>query len=154
LIAWGPFRVHGIFPKRGQAGFMRTVDGFENGEDKDGKTLRVFQIRYKWHAGLSLPDWRSAVRIANIDTSAYGPGSPPDLINPISEAKERIRGMGPKNLALYMSEKTKIELARQMRDKLNVQLSVNQAGVMAADMFDGIPVYKVDQLRNEPQITA
>jgi len=156
LVCWGPMRVYGIFPKNiGTAGFQKIFDGMHNAVAINGKTLRVWQSTYKWHAGLVVADWRSTVRIANLDISdlqASAPGAT-FLTDLLVTAIERIRGVGPKSPQIYMSERMMTFLRLQIRKESNVNLTFENVAGRRVMMFDGIPVNKVDQLTLEGTIT-
>ena len=155
LICWGPMRVYGIFPKNiGTAGFVKTFDGLHNALAANAKTLRVWQNTYKWHAGLVVADWRSTVRIANLDISdlkASAPGAT-NLTDLMVTAIERIRGVGPKSANFYMSERMMTFLRLQIRKESNVNLTFENVAGKKMMIFDGIPVNKVDQLTLEGTI--
>ncbi|MCK5128201.1 MAG: hypothetical protein KAR42_18235, partial [candidate division Zixibacteria bacterium] len=70
MMYMGNRNIHGIYPKGSTAGIKKRTeekrltaapDG--NGEYEAVKTI------YKFDGGLAIPDWRSVVRIANIDVS-------------------------------------------------------------------------------------
>lgn len=155
LVCWGPMRVYGIFPKNiGTAGFIRTFDGMHNAAADNGKTLRVWQNTYKWHAGLVVADWRSAIRIANLDISLLKASAPGEtkLVDLLVTAIERVRGVGPKSPQIYMSEQMKTFLRLQIRKESNVNLTFENVAGKEVMMFDGIPVNKVDQLTLEETV--
>lgn len=161
LVCWGPTRVYGIHPMHiGKAGFNRQFQGEHNIQDDDGHTLVVEQTSYKWHAGLVVADWRSVVRIANLDivalkaeaASATVSGTGSTLTNFIIQAIERIRGSGPKSANLYMSEEMMTILRTQIVNKNNVEYDFNNVAGKKIVMFDNIPVRKVDQLGLENQV--
>jgi len=159
LICWGPFRNYGVFPKAvGTSGFVRQFDGMQNATAPNGKTLRVMQTAYKWHSGLVVADWRSTVRIANLDivelkAEAATGASGSKLVNFLIEAIERIRGVGPKSPNIYMSEEMMTILRKQIINKFNVDLTFDSVAGKQTLMFDGIPIRKVDQLVTEAQVT-
>ena len=71
LIVWGPNTVHGIYPKGSVAGLTMTDKGQVTIEDVDGSggRMEAYRTHYRWDCGLTVRDWRYAVRIANIDKS-------------------------------------------------------------------------------------
>jgi hypothetical protein len=71
LICWSPQTLHGIIPKGSRAGIQQRDLGEVTIEDADGSNgrMQAFRTHYRWDVGLTVRDWRYAVRIANIDRS-------------------------------------------------------------------------------------
>ena len=69
LVVWGELTVHGIIPKGSKAGLQHHDLGEQTLQDADGGKYQGYRTHYKWDAGLTVRDWRHAVRIANIDVS-------------------------------------------------------------------------------------
>jgi hypothetical protein len=68
IVSWGPKGAYGFFPKSSKG-------GLEEGElmkgeikDEEGKEFPGYKQYFKWKLGLTVKDYRSVVRIANIDT--------------------------------------------------------------------------------------
>jgi len=68
-VVWGDNDFHGFFPKNLKAGIQHEDLGKFDAEDADGKKYRAVGDEWKWNLGFFLADWRSAVRICNIDVS-------------------------------------------------------------------------------------
>ena len=66
LVVWGPNTCHGIVPK-GTAGLQHCDLGQVTLDDAAGGRYEGYRTHYKWDVGLTLRDWRYAVRIANVD---------------------------------------------------------------------------------------
>jgi hypothetical protein len=69
MVVWGPNTVHGIYPKGSKAGLSHQDLGEVTLEDGAGGLYQGLRTHYSWDCGLTLRDWRSVVRIANIDVS-------------------------------------------------------------------------------------
>jgi hypothetical protein len=69
LVVWSERTIHGFFPKGKKAGLEHEDLGIFPTLDENGATYLAFLDHYKWELGLSVRDWRYAVRIANIDVS-------------------------------------------------------------------------------------
>lgn len=76
LCGWGEDTLHGIFPKGSQAGLQIKDLGEQTLLDDNGGHYQGYRSHFKWDCGLSLRDWRYAVRICNIDTASFA-----DIIN-------------------------------------------------------------------------
>jgi hypothetical protein len=69
LVVWGANTVHGIYPKGSVAGFKMEPLGRQRVDDGDGGNFMAYQTHFQWKMGLCVPDWRYAVRGANVDIS-------------------------------------------------------------------------------------
>lgn len=70
LVCWGEKTVHGIYPKGSQAGLLSEDLGEQTLFDDEGGRYQGYRSHYQWKKGLSVPDWRYIVRVANIDVTA------------------------------------------------------------------------------------
>ena len=152
LICWGPNTVHGIYPKGSVAGLTMTDKGQVTIEDVDGSggRMEAYRTHYRWDCGLTVRDWRYAVRIANIDKSNLTKdvsGSSADLTDLMAQAVEMIPSLGMGRPAFYCSRKIKSFLRRQIASKVsNSTLTMEQVGGKHVVMYDGIPVRRTDAL--------
>lgn len=69
VVVWGERTIHGIFPKGKRAGLEHEDLGIFPTLDENGATYLAYLDHYKWELGMSVRDWRYAVRICNIDVS-------------------------------------------------------------------------------------
>lgn len=154
LVTWGDNAVHGLYPKGSKAGLSIENLGKETVEadDSSGK-YRAYGTHYKWDIGLTVRDWRSVGRIANIDISNLeAESSAADLIKLMIRLSERVKGQGKR--VFYMHERVRTMLRLQMLDKSNVYLTYDTIEGKKVLHFDNIPVRICDQiLLTEAQIT-
>ena len=121
-------------------------------EDVDGSggRMEAYRTHYRWDCGLTVRDWRYAVRIANIDKSnltKYVSGSSADLTDLMAQAVEMIPSLGMGRPAFYCSRTIKSFLRRQIASKVsNSTLTMEQVGGKHVVMYDGIPVRRTDAL--------
>ena len=66
-VAWGDSTCHGVYPKGGSGTLDYTDYGVEVTFDKDNNPYHVMTTEYELTLGLAVPDFRSVVRICNID---------------------------------------------------------------------------------------
>lgn len=66
-VVWGDMEFHGIFPKNIPMGIRHEDLGKYRAEDSDGKKYTAVGDEWKWDLGFFLADWRSVVRICNLD---------------------------------------------------------------------------------------
>jgi hypothetical protein len=157
LINWGP-GIFGIYPKGTRAGLEHNDFGKETVESTAGiagNRLRAYREQFIWRAGIAVPDWRSVVRIANVDVSdlvADTAGATVKLIEYMSRAIDRI-GPTDGKLVFYASRTVKSILRVQALNKstnaLSIEGGLTQFGqaVPGGDLrFLGIPVRTVDAI--------
>ena len=96
LVVWGPNTCHGIYPKGSYAGLQSRDLGEHTLFDAAGGRYQGYRTHYKWDLGLTLRDWRYAVRIANIDVSdlTKNASAGADLIDLLTQAVEITTKLG------------------------------------------------------------
>ena len=164
LIVWGPNTVHGIIPKGSKAGLQVNDKGQVTIEDVDGSggRMEAYRTHYRWDVGLTLRDWRYAVRIPNIDKSllsttytagAFSSGA--DLSDLIFQAVTQIPNMSAGRPALYMSRNTLSFLRRQVSAKTQGStLTAETVGGQMVERFMGIPLRRVDALAADEALVS
>jgi len=158
LVNWHPQTVFLTYPKGTTAGLQHNDLGLgviTATAGVAGSRLRGYRDQYVWRVGLVVQDWRSVVRIANVDTSdliADTAGATVKLIEYMSRSIDRIQGPRGK-LVFYTNRTVKSILRIQALNKsaaaLAVQPALNQFGEDRAGgelTFLGIPVRTVDAL--------
>jgi hypothetical protein len=158
LVNWHPEAVTLIYPKGTQAGLQHKDLGLETVESTAGMAgnrLRAWRDQYIWRVGLAVKDWRSVVRIANIDRSdliADTAGATVKLIELMARAIDRIQGPTG-NLVFYTGRTVVSTLRVQAMNKsanaLGVEQGLDQFGRARPGgtvTFLGIPVRKVDAI--------
>lgn len=163
LVVWGEQTVHGIFPKGSEGGISHRDLGEIDAFDGSNNRYRALADIWQWDCGLSLRDWRFAVRIANVDisdliaqTGTQAPTAATALIKQMLLAMNVIPFMGKGKPVFYASRKVKAYLQIAALDKsqqaLSIQAAATQFGggtVGATDgdlRFFGVPIRTVDQL--------
>lgn len=173
LVLWGENTITGIYPKGSAAGLSHQDLGEIDAFDDQNNRYRALADLWKWDVGLTVRDWRYAVRIANIDmadlvgqTGTQAPTAATALIKLMIRSMSRIPMMGMGRPAFYASRTVKEFLAVAALDKSNaalaIQPAVNQFGTVApgsvnngTTSFLGIPVRTVDRiLSTEARVVA
>lgn len=145
LIVWGDQTCHGIFPKGSKAGLDHNDLGKDWVEDENGGKYRAYTDQYKWKCGLTVRDWRYAVRIANIDVSEVAAGNV-DLIDLMIKAMHRLPSQGMGRGAFYMNRTMRQYLDIQATNKNNVQLQIGEYAGEWRTMFRQYPLRTVDAI--------
>lgn len=153
LVVWGDQTVHGIFPKGSMAGLQHNDLGLDDEKDADGNEYRAYKDQYKWKAGLSVRDWRYAVRIANLDVSELALGNV-DLISLMIKALHRLPTMGMGKACFYMNRTVAQYLDIQATNKNNVQLSIKEFDGEFINVFRGVPIRSVDAITNAEALVS
>lgn len=153
LVVWGDLTVHGIFPKGSKAGLQMRDLGEQTLTDLNGNRFQGYRTHYKWDAGLTVRDWRYAVRIANIDVSDLAGGSPPDLVKHLIRATHKVPSLKTGQPVFYMNRTGRQWLDIQAATKDNVMLKISEFEGRPVREFLGIPIRTCDQLAlDEPRV--
>jgi len=159
LICWGPNTCHGIIPKGSKAGIQQRDLGevtLENADGNNGR-MQAYRTHYRWDVGLSVRDWRYAVRIANIDrsllTADISTGA--DLSDLMHQAWTELPNTSAGRCAWYMDKQVMSFLRRQTSNAVqNSTLSVDMVGGTMQTSWGGLPIRRCDALRtNEATVS-
>jgi len=162
LVVWGPNTVHTIFPKGSKAGLQMTDKGLVTVQDTGGTSpgsgrMEAYLSHYQWKMGLSVRDWRYAVRIANIEKSALtkDASSGADLPDLMFQAMRKVPNLGFGRPAFYMSRDMATFLGRQTINLTkNSTLTAEMVGGKLVERFHGIPVRRCDALSADEALIA
>lgn len=164
LVCWGPNTVHGIFPKGQLSGLQHRDLGEWPLLDANGNKYQGYRTHFKWDMGLTVRDWRYAVRLANIDVTLLNTGSAANLINGLIRAVHRLPTapvevsteqktdapdggqMQMGRCVIYANRVVRTYLDIQAVNKTNVLLKLDQWQGKTITTFRGIPIRTCDQL--------
>ena len=161
LIGWGQNTVHGLFPKGSKAGLQVRDLGEVPIYDANNNVFQGYRTHFKWDCGLSVRDWRFAVRIANINVTA-GSVTTSNLVNYLVTAVNKLPFIsaagnspppggtrpGQVNTAIYCNRTVRGALDIQAMAKTNNFLTVETRDSKPYTAFRGIPIRICDQLNN------
>lgn len=161
LICWGEHSVFCHYPKGSKAGLLFEDDGIITVYDTNNNPYKAYQSHYQSKAGLTVKDWRYAVRIANIDTATFAAMSgtqattavATNILHMMLRAVDRIPNFAGVRAAFYMNRSVYSLLRRLAMEKsvnaLALEAGADQFGnAKKWASFEGIPLRKVDQLLN------
>jgi hypothetical protein len=148
LVVFGPNTIHGIYPKGSKAGLEQEYLGIETIQDSSGYTYRAHRTHYKWDCGLTVRDWRYAVRIPNIALADLNGATPPDLNELMIRATEIPPSLDNGRAVFCMNRyvRTHLRLQRVGGTAGNITYSFNDVTGKKVMEFDGIPIARCDQL--------
>ena len=149
LIVWGDQQVHGIFPKGSKAGLIHDDYGevtVEMTSGIAGSRMRALQERWQWKCGISVRDWRYAVRICNIDVSLLVAGTGADLTAFMIRAMHRVPSLRVGRPVFYMNRTAYSYFDIQGRDDVGSggRFTFENIDGRERPTFRGIPVSKVE----------
>lgn len=155
LVGWSPLAAHLIYPEGSVAGVQHRDLGEDTATDAAGGEYQILRTHYKLATGFTLRDWRKVVRIANIKvgdlTKDAATGA--NLLDLMVQALELVT-MGSERWAFYCNRTIRSFLRRQLMNKSNVNLSLDDVAGRKVLSFDGVPVRRCDALLNtEAQIS-
>lgn len=161
-VGWGPNTIAGIFPKGKLSGLQHIDMGEWPVLDAANGLYQAYRTHFKWELGLSVRDWRFAVRIANIDTTLLNGSSAPNLINALIRAVNRLpiqpSSAGPiqdsdaprplvyNMCAIYCNRVIRTALDLQAVNKTNLLLRIDEWAGKPVLTFRGVPIRNADAL--------
>jgi hypothetical protein len=151
LVVWGPNTVHGIIPKGSMSGIQVSDKGVVTAGDQTNGYWEAYRTHYRWDVGLTVRDWRYAVRIANIEISdlTKNAASGDDLVDLMAQALEIVPSLKMGRPVFYCNRTIKSYLRRQIVAKVaSSTLTMDQVAGKHVLTFDGVPVKRCDSLLN------
>lgn len=166
FVVWGERTIQGIFPKGKIAGLQHRDMGEWTATDPAGGMYQVYRDHFKWEVGLTVRDWRYAVRIANIDVNLLitGSGSAANLLNLLVKAVNRLPTTGGASAVtksdapsvagamgkcvIYCNRTIRTYLELQAMNKTNTLLKLEEVDGKPFMSWRGIPVKNCDALLN------
>lgn len=148
LVNWGDQTGFGIYPKGSQAGMQLRDLGEDTVVDANGNEYQAYRTHFKWDCGLTIKDWRHVVRICNIDVSSLAADPTTggaNLVDLMTQALERIQEIGPRT-AFYVPRRLREIARRQALHLKNVRYGLGEIAGKTVQMFDEVPVRRVDAL--------
>ena len=150
LLGMGEMGLHGSFPKGSSAGVKHEDMGLQDAFDGSNNRFRAWMDHWVWKSGIVLPDWRTCVRICNVDISnLVAKASAADLPELMIKATHRIpRSAKSLKYYWYMNRTCLEMLDIQLRDNVSGggQLTYENVDGLPVSSFRGIPVRICDQL--------
>ena len=133
FVNWSPQTVYGIYPKGGTVGVNREDFGRHIDKNSEGDGRPVYQDYYTRKLGLCIEDWRSTVRIANIDVRELNSeSSAADIIDLLTDAfykvPNNVRAIDGINPIIYLPTPVAAALTKQSQKKTSPIIIDNTQG--------------------------
>ena len=154
FVGWGENGVHLIYPQGTKGGLEHNKIGEEPGYDANGNEFRVIKDHFTWNLGLSLRNFKTCGRIANIDVTKLGTADAPDLIEYMVKMYHRVKKhakMSGSKMVIYVNETIETYLHLQAMNKENVRLSIKEVAGEPVLTFLGVPVKCCDAILDTEQ---
>lgn len=149
LVCWGANTCHGLYPK-GSAGGLEHKDlGTYMTTDEEKRKFEVVGDKHTWKCGLTVRDWRSVVRLANIPVENLSkrksePGFI-DLQGLTIQAKNKMPQTMRDKAVWYCNADVLTALELQSTDAGNVHLVYGECfGSRAVPNLHGRPIRQCD----------
>ena len=155
FVTWGDLHTHLLYPKGSKAGLQHEDKGAQTKTLANGTMYEVYRDHFKWDVGLSVRDFRSTCRIANIDVSDLDGANAADLIKLMIKAYHRVaRYAKTGKTVIYCNITIQTFLHLQATNKTNVNLTIeNYAGKPIVN-FLGIPIRTCDAILDTESAVA
>ena len=156
LVNWSNQTIYGIYPKGGQIGVNRQNYGRTIDKNSDGEGKPVYQDYYTRKLGLCVEDWRSAVRIANIDVDTLtDEDAAADIIDLLTDAYYRIpnavRAVEAINPVIYCSTPVAAALTKQSQKKTS-PISIDNVQGKPVKNFWGYKIKECDAILTDESV--
>ena len=142
LIGWSSQTCHFIYPSGMAGGFTQEAIPKQTLQDADGGEYEVYREKFGMTTGLALPDWRFAVRLANIKVSDFESSSKREaannLITGMIQMCERLESTVGVKACFYMNRKIRQYL------RLLTKREVYGGGGLTYDNVEGKRVLAFD----------
>lgn len=151
LVQWGEDTCHGLYPAGSKAGLQVNDKGQVTVENVDGNQGRaeMYRTHYRWDAGLTLRNWKSGVRICNIDISDLNTlANTKVLIQLMIEASEKLDNPSAGRVAWYVNRTIRTKLRLGIQEKIANNLTWETVEGKRVMVFDDFPVRRCDALLN------
>jgi len=149
FVVWGPNTMHCIYPKGSNGGLSMKDLGAQEISDAGGGRATMLETKFGWDAGLAVRDWRSIVRVANLDVSALDANSgAANLFDKFTIAYHRQKGRTMGRPAIYCNATVLTALDRQAQAKTNLFLGYQDVDGKPIMTYRGIPIRECESILN------
>ena len=148
FVTWGDRHTHLLYPKGSKAGLQRTDKGQVTVQDANGRNYEAYRDHFSWDLGLSVRNYRSSARVANISIAGLEDGSI-DILDKMIEEYYIIEEHATNGKTVIYANKTiRTFLHKQAMNKKNVNLTIDEAAGKPVVKFLGIPIKPCSEILN------
>jgi hypothetical protein len=156
LVVFGERTVHGLYPKGSKAGLQyEDVTTSQPIDDGSGGKYQAYQTKYQWKLGLSVRDWRYAVRVCNIDVPGLAGASPVNLQRLFIRAMNKVPNLkaGKACFIVNRAVRTWADIQQSEKPTLGFHMVEDAQGKPLLS-FRGIPLRLCDQLLTTENVVS
>lgn len=156
LVNWSDTGIHGIYPQGTPAGLKEQALGEQTAKDEAGGQYQIYRTHYQWFAGIVVRDWRSGVRIANVDFSdmVNTPTTAASILTLMTKALYKIPASATGRQVFYMRKELVTALDLQCQAKSNLLLTYADIDGKKILQFRGVPIKQQDTLLTSETVVA
>lgn len=147
FVVWSQNTMHILYPKGSKAGLTMEDLGKQEISDSSGGRMTVVESKWSWDIGLTVRNWKSIVRICNIDVSALvANSSAADLLSLMTKAYHKQKGRNLGRAAIYCNATVLTALDLQVQAKTNLVLTYADVEGKKVLTYRGIPIRECEQI--------
>jgi len=147
FVTWGDLHTSLLYPQGSQGGVQHKDDGILTETSSTGGKRKVYQDHFKMDVGLSVRDWRSTCRIANISVSDLASNNAADLEELLNKAYYKIRRFAKTGkTAIYCNSTVLMYFEAQLKAKTNVNFTIKEYLNENILHYKNIPIRECDQI--------
>lgn len=161
LVNWDPASMYLFYPQNGSDVGLKVENmGEQYALDANGKRFLALITEFAWNIGVALYDPEKVVRVVNVDTTKLSIDSKksgsPNLIDLMVQALEMLPDENTGRRAFYLNDNLRSVLRRQIANKENVWLSMDDVAGRKVMTFGGVPVHRLsaDVLTNTEAVVS
>ena len=155
FVTHGDQHVSMTYPQGSRAGIQHVDDGVQTETNSTGAKRKVYQDHYKMDVGVTLRDWRSTARVANIAVAALEGANAADLLELMRVAYYRINPYrsGGKTV-IYCNTNVLMHFDKQVDNRHNIHFSWNEYLGEKTLHYKGIPIRSCEQILNTEAVVT
>ena len=155
FVTWGDQHTSLLYPQGSQAGVQHKDDGIMTETSATGGKRKVYQDHFKMDVGLSVRDWRSTCRIANISIASLSGNNAIDLDALLNEAYYKIRRFAKTGkTCIYCNSTVLMHFESQIRSKNNVNFTFKEYLNESVLHYKNIPIRECDQIVCDEELVS
>ncbi len=147
FVTWGDLHTALLYPQGSLAGVQHKDDGIVTETSSTGGKRKVYQDHFKMDVGLSVRDWRSTCRIANISIANLAGSDPADLEELLNKAYYKIRRYAKTGkTCIYCNSTVLMYFEAQLKAKTNVNFTIKEYLDENILHYKNIPIRECEQI--------
>lgn len=155
IVTWGDLHTSLLYPQGSQAGVQHKDDGILTETSSTGGKRKIYQDHFKMDVGLSVRDWRSTCRIANISISNLESTGAADLEALLNQAYYKIRRFAKTGrTAIYCNSTVLMHFEAQLKAKTNVNFTIKEYLNENILHYKNIPIRECEQITCDEAVVS